>query len=213
MGTDAIFEELKANLKNRFLFYIPSGAFKSSGIEEQAKAFDLIMDQLIIVLPNGDIKSEDYSTHILEILEKPTNLKHNLFKLLDCKANLTPPQFEFLLGQYENTLNFYTFVSYWMNEHLQEYWPEMEKGLPFYLEFQADTFKGHTEALNDQFPKFQLNIDAIKRFGKKVENLSKEDPVAKTENTAFAKPSKEMTNEEIDAYLLQTVFNIDKRHF
>lgn len=213
MGTDAIFEELKANLKNRFLFYIPSGAFKSSGIEEQAKAFDLIMDQLIIVLPNGDIKSGDYSIHILEILEKPTNLKHNLFRLLDCKANLTPPQFEFLLGQYENTLNFYTFVSNWMNEHLQEYWPEMEKVLPFYFKFQADTFKEHAEALNNHFPKFQFKKEALKRFSEKVINLSKKDPVVKTENKTFAKPSKEMTNEEIDAYLLQTVFNIDKKHF
>jgi hypothetical protein len=173
-------------------------------------------DTIVVIIDEETIKSEDYTSYLLRLTEKPNLLLQNIFRLLDCKVNLDSLQFDHLLEQYLKQLDFYVLVANELDKNLLNSFPKIDEGSKFGFSMQAEYFNSHLLELKSKFnvtkdqPKLAITVNRFKDafpFIKKLEGSSKK------EKSTPLKKAKELTNEEIDAFLLQNVFHIDKKHF
>lgn len=220
MELEKLFDKLWKTLYSPFIFYIPKHLFPDSDDESY---FNLIIF----------IDSEGYDSELKDqlsnykIISKDMTLAKNILKLIDVQNGLSKTQFNFLLEKYMGHVNFLVIVSQWMKNHVCEDVKILRKETENAFYSQATLFSKHfddiqSKVLQLEAPIVKEQIDVLKfiendlsdikanlSLSKGTEKVVKALEVKKKPTVAKTKKTRPpLTNEEAEAFLLETVFNI-----
>lgn len=234
MSSEKTFNKLRINLYKSFVFYLPGNIFE---LQHQDLRNDVtqILDKIIVINENGNISELKNQPVLTTILQKQKTLDNNLFKLLDIRKNLKTAEFDFFVNKYLEKVNFCLYITKWLNDNLELY-PfgineEVKKAFQFQLHFFQEHFNNLNGQLNSNKNEVQQAPDNIVQF---IENNFKELKETLTNqkaeiglvnnehekqfqdtnltNEKELKKKKEklilITEEEAEAFLLKTVFNL-----
>lgn len=212
------------NLTKNYIFYIPSSIYR---IIEDSPLKGIIpkdeYDRIVYLEDKSKIRTTDLDQMILiDLIRKKDNLKQNLITLLDVKTSLSSAAFDEILKGYQNHLKWHLYVSSWMQKHLKSSFPNIKDVLINAFKFQTDNFSTHSIEIERHFKLNQEdinlnNIDVINNlkanFGdtekKKIFHVNPNFNLKPTSFKALEKEKSAITDEEIDNFLLETIFNIE----
>jgi hypothetical protein len=219
MELDKLFDDIWKTLYKSFVFYIPSRLMH--GLE-----YNNLLNKVILIDRKGfDRELKDEESHY-EILIKPMTLNDNIFKLIDQNERLPTEQFQFFLEKYLEHVNFVFYVSDWMEKHVEVDIPGLREDTKNAFKSQTKVFSQHVEDLkthiiiaNESLKKdvnvqefIENDLTEIKRaLHISTDSGKLNDLVNKAEDsTLIKKKAPLLTDEEAEAFLLETVFQIKK---
>jgi hypothetical protein len=217
------FNTIKANLIRIYIYYIPS---KLKEYISKTSFYNMIMESDYDVIAYANKESEhtkDITDSIpFDMIEKAQILKHNIFILFDKKKSVQPNEFSYFLDKYLENLNYYTFIAKWLYSNLSASFPNVKADVKYMFEFQAYTFNKHLQEINKHFgivdntPVINEK-DILDHFDasfhteyKQLEPVSENLKISHSKLPIKSKKVKKIlvTDEETDAFLLETVFNV-----
>jgi len=224
------FNTIRDNLRRYYIFYISSSL--KNAIQHTLFVNSLTeLDYDVFAYFNKDCKivRGSVNSFSLEMIEKALLLEQNIFLLFDKKKYLSQNEFSYLLDKYLDDLIIYARISQWLNTNLAASFHDVQHDLKPIFELQAQYFNKHLQEIKDKFKnsKVSENINEkdlllyFKNHFNAKKNLPLDQKIVETENlnfkalTPIAKSKKEkkilVTDEETDAFLLETVFNVNIR--
>lgn len=176
-------------------------------------------NSMVIINAKGGINTLSGSIGNLDILSKSKILKTNLLQLMELESQIKKETFAMVIEEYLETVSSYDFIYAWMADHVARDIPEEDANYGNFFTLQSNCIKEHLLQITERFidPNrkkiSKLNFDLIIESGKKF------FPVQKTLDGAQDKdkPQKNKrkkkivlpTVDEVDLWLLKTVFNVD----
>jgi len=155
----------------------------------------------------------------INILGKERILKTNLVTLLEAKSSFSDAAFTIILEDYRKQIEFHKNATSWMYENIKVIFPNIEEVFIRAFKFQANYFDDHCSQINEHFRVITQTDKDLKHL-KSTSSISKinslqVNPIQcqKPQNpTPFPDPipkkKRVVTDEEIDMFLLETVFNV-----
>ncbi|MBD0825516.1 hypothetical protein [Aestuariibaculum marinum] len=204
------------------LFYIPNNIFPDL-TEEQEKEFNdyRVINAVGVLKVNGDTTYSDKCSPTVELLSKPTQLENNVYQLQKLRDELSKETFDYLLGEYQKHILTCKYVYDWLLNNTNEAINEVTKEEFGLLKLQLDWIGSHidkiqaifcldrkqTEETPEELSELPPSVFNNKVYNDilKKENLSKDKPTKVKRSNKANLPSEQ----EVDAYLLETVFNVN----
>lgn len=212
------------NLTKNYIFYIPSSIYS---MVESSELKGIIpkdeYDKIVYLEDKSNMRTTNLDQMILiDLMRKKDFLKQNLITLLDVKTSLSSAAFDEILKGYQNHLKWHLHVSSWMQKHLKSSFPKIKDVLINAFKFQTDNFSTHSIEIERHFKLNQEdinlnNIDVINNLKVNFDDTEKKKIFHINPNfnskSAISKASKKdkiiITDEEIDNFLLETIFNVE----
>tara|TARA_R110000751_G_scaffold179809_3_gene286180 strand:- start:461 stop:1135 length:675 start_codon:yes stop_codon:yes gene_type:complete len=159
---------------------------------------------------------------LLDILGKQRILKNNLVLLLDAKSSFSNASFHIILEDYKKQIEFHNYATSWMYKNINDVFPNIDDVFISAFKIQANYFDVHYSQLEEhfQFKKEEVNLDSNQVLKNLESTFSKNSPEGisfKLNSAQFGKtktstpiPKKKIvvTDEEIDEFLMQSVFGV-----
>lgn len=200
--TDQTYAILSGNLYYPILLYIPDVFLE---LFSKYKEFDWLLKLKDLLLC---VEDENYNffgnqeSDLSFMIKKQKKLESNIHHLVDYKATHTGEQFIYLLNKYKENLDAYTFASELLVEDVNKSSSKLLKTHKSFFTLQEFYFKQHQSNLEKLFP------DCVKsKYNKFLGPALLKDFIKNHQKSALEKRLK-ITDEEVDAYLLRTVFNV-----
>lgn len=219
-----IFTTIKDNLTRHYAIYLPTALFSKlkGSIYEGVLPKDAANTLFYICNPK-EIISDVREFSIIRLLGKSDILGDNLFKLFEAKNNLEKEHFKVLLDKYKDHVEGHVFMTRWMYVNIDKTFSNLDISIINMFKLQAEQFQNHSTELNNHF-KIEPNIipnetttfleplketyEASAELKDTIPPAVKVQPVSKT-----SKPIKKqkliIDDNEIDRFLLSSVFNVD----
>jgi len=221
-------QDLITTVRKPIIFYFPDRIFPEmdTSTVKQLEEIDFL-NTLLCLDREGEPTLFDEGFNHLSLLSKPKILKSNIFQLLEMKANLNEDTFLYLLKDYTKEVDTWVSVTDVIKKDAKTEAVNYREGIQSYLDFQHMSLARHEAELKTQFGKWKQEIElerVSKLFGlspimnskpKENQNLSFNENNAKgtfeKKKIILNKPNKKriyLTDEDVDKYLLKTVFNV-----
>ncbi|MDN3665778.1 hypothetical protein ACFFU1_18220 [Algibacter miyuki] len=186
-----------------------------------------MLNRVILIDRKGfDSELKDQQCHF-EILSKPMILNDTIFKLIDQNERLPKQQFQFVLEKYLEHVNFVLYVSDWMENHVELDIPNLREDTKNTFISQTKVFLKHVEDLKSHIIipnkllknqevnvlKFiENNLTEVKSELNIITDSERSNDLLKNVETPklLKKKSPLITEEDAEAFLLETVFQIGK---
>lgn len=229
MELDKLFIEIRNNLYQPFIFYIPKSLIpKDKKLLWENEKYAIYFNNVILIDKKGfDYELKEKPSY-KEMMVKVSVLNENIFKLIEINRSLNEGQFSFFLEKYVEHVNFTVFVSDWMKKNVETQIRDLKEETKNSFLLQAEVFLKHLEDLKSALivPKQKVivknEIDVLDFIEnelveiKNALNLNKGLSVNRNhpENnnkTIVKGPKKKLpliTVDEAEMFLLETVFNI-----
>lgn len=221
MDNYKVLEGLLFNLRVSYIFYIPKSIIPKEILDKlHPKIINEMFDQIVGLNKQGTPKY-NFKLCTLDIVNKQNTLKENIINLLEAKVKMDATSFNYIVEEFKKHLESHLFISKWLSDHLLDYFPKEGSDTSSLFHFHFKAFDDHHREL---VTLFQLNAgttikrDPIQEF----QNLFLDPNTRATNVTAeiksgvahtVLKPIKEITDQEIDFFLLDQVFGISPKHF
>jgi hypothetical protein len=139
------FEALIEVLIHHVVFYIPQEIIPNELVEQINHRNGVgTFDELLVMDLNQGWLGYEHEKYQTLLLIKHKNLEENLFKLLKKKVEIDPTEFKYILDKYVKQVEFYLFMSTWLNNHLVFYHKEkVDMEIQSDFRFQYNYFKKH----------------------------------------------------------------------
>ncbi|WMI64106.1 hypothetical protein RBH94_08480 [Aestuariibaculum sp. YM273] len=204
------------------LFYIPNNIFPDLTPEQEKEFNDYrVINAVGVLKANGDTTYANKCSPTVELLSKPTQLENNVYQLQKLRDELSKETFDYLLGEYQKHILTCKYVYDWLLNNTNEAINEVTKEELSLFKLQLDWISSHIDKVQAVFcldrkqteetpeeltelPNSVFNNKAYNNILKK-ENLSKDKPTKVKKSKKANLPSEQ----DIDAYLLETVFNVN----
>ena len=224
MGLEELFEELQMKLYKPFIFYIPSSVIpEEKNFEFQDAKYAVYFNNVILIDSKGFDKELKAEPSYYEMMTKKASLDKNLFKLLEKKEALEVNQFEFLLEKYLEHLNFCVYVSEWLSTNLVNHITCYSEETKNTFKLQSDTFANHFRdvksklLITDRFKNKPIDVlnfvqNKVPVVNNTLKTIIPEDQELKPDKEIKKRSKKQMPsldNEQVEDFLLRTVFNMD----
>jgi len=211
------------NLIRNYVLYIPSitiSKLKSTVYE------GIIPEEAVNTLVFFDDKRQ-YSTDIktfsiLKLVAKKDILDNNLFQLFEAKRNLEDQHFRVLLDKYMTQVEGHLFATKWMYKNIDKVFKGVDDSIINLFKLQAEYFESHNNEINKHFKiqahKFSAkNEQLLKHFEDSYSNPDFKIIVPDFSNNSSVKQKSKsvkkqkvmVSDEEIDRFLLTTIFNVE----
>lgn len=210
------------NITKKFIFYIPSTMY---AMVEDSEFKGMLpkeeYDTIVYYEDKSKIRTSNFEKIILfDMLNKKDDLKNNVVILLEAKTSLTKASFDIVLNDYQEHLNIYLHITDWMHSHIKNFFPDLDETLTNAFKFQAQNFKDHGSQIAQHF---QLknedrnfdkddvikNLESTFSTSEVKSNIFKNKNIPKTKPlTPLQKSKATIKDEDIDLFLLETVFNV-----
>jgi len=216
-------EQLVSNISKKYLFYFPSSIY--SEIENSVIAGMIPYETYDIILYNKDkvgaIAYDLENIATADILNKNSLLKNNLLLLIDSKTKVSANAFKFILDDYMNLINSHVYITNWLFNNVKKKFPELSNIMFNAFKNQSNFFNQHSLQLEQHFQlrSQEPNLDTLDLM--KTMKMSFSPPTVKADAPQLDVSSKPQTSiplkktkpkisdEEIDQFLLKTVFGVD----
>ncbi|WP_372758105.1 hypothetical protein [Mariniflexile sp.] len=212
------------NLIRNYVFYFPTEAISLLESTVLKGAIPLeACNELAFFDIDKKVSTNFKNFSIIKLVSKKEILDRNLLHLFEAKKSLEHKHFIFLLNKYNLHVEGHAFVTSWMYNNIHRVFNNVEESTINLFKLQQEYFEKHLSELQDnfqvtkseflhqnesvskhfqtQFSKPDFKID-VPEFPK---NNSLLKPIAKTTK----KKKVVLSNEEVDRFLLTTVFNVD----
>ena len=215
------------NLTRNYIFYIPSEIYTTV---ENSEFKGLVpkeeYDKIVYYESKSKVRTTNLDQMILlDLMNKKEVLKQNVILLLEAKTSLSSPAFNIVLKDYQNHLKWHVHVSSWMHENLKSSFPNVKDVLINAFQFQSKNFRSHHLEIESHFQlnheDVQLNnIDVINSLKTNFPETSKQNTVFNINQTnsekstiseEYIEEKQIITDEDIDDFLLETIFNVELR--
>ncbi|MFH6769516.1 hypothetical protein V8G56_12265 [Gaetbulibacter aquiaggeris] len=222
MKTDT-FEIIRDNLTRKYIFYIPevAHAHLENSIFKGSVPME-ICNTIAYFNLNRDLSTNIKVITTLDMLGKEEILKKNQFILFESRTNSDDDYFKVLLNDYMRQLEAHAFVTTWMHRNIEQVFKSIDEKTLTLFKLQAVYFENHYQEVYNHF-KIQKHspsntnkniIKALKEsLSKSAIELMKPPlfnnaPRNAQTTTTLKKKKSLMSDEDIDRFLLTTVFNI-----
>lgn len=216
--------KITANIRQPLLFFFSKQVFEKI-LERNLDYLETIgfLNTLIFIDSYGQTKSvENNILKLTSILDKEKTLKSNVFILLQMKSELDQSAFHYLIDDYLKEVNAWLKATEIIKNEAKNYAVNYKEEIQGYLDLQNQYLVNHLKELQNHFGAWKLTFE-IRRIFKLRTTTSKNtiqnestdndlDVVSKTFNKTSITKKKEKLNiskEEVDKYLLETVFNVN----
>jgi hypothetical protein len=160
---------------------------------------------------------------LIDIIGKQRILKNNLVILLDAQSSISKAAFNVILEDYKKQIEYQIHVTSWMHKNITTIFPNIADVLVRAFKIQANYFDVHYSQLDThfQFKIKQVTLNenqVLKNFETTLSKNSLESTLFKLNTDQFSKTNKAtpapknkilITDEEIDMFLLQSVFGVE----
>ncbi|WCO00563.1 hypothetical protein [Psychroserpens ponticola] len=211
------------NTSKNYIFYIPSTMY---AMVENSEFKGIIpkdeYDTIVFYEDKTKIRTSNLGKIILfKVLNKKDDLKNNLLSLLEAKTTLNKAVFDIILNDYQEHLKCHLHITSWMYNHINKFFHDIDETLANAFKFQAQNFAAHSLQIDQHF---QLKnedrhfdtIDVIKNLESTFSTSEVKNNIFKNKNsskketlTPLQKSKASIKDEDIDLFLLQTVFNVE----
>lgn len=220
---EKVYNELVQNLWIDLVFYIPANDITKQLVSKlEGIAVTGILDKTYIVDKMlGPIVYTNESS--FKALMKTTMLEDNMFLLLRKKRKLSPQEFNYVFGEYFEQVEVCFYITNWIHQNIStKSDKQISNSLVAIFELQYKGYKKHFEKLvqhfypnKEELPKGNFNVvETIEKYFPNLFNEQKD-----TKITAIVIPTKAttqkdkkqllITEQEAEAFLLESVFNIN----
>ena len=207
MNIDHLLESLLHNIRRPIIFYISSDKMQEFFKKDMSLLKRIgITDTLVVLDRNNNPKVIDNGFEAMVILNKTESIKHNTFKLLNCKSELNKAALNYLLNEYMSTLEtFISLTQYVKNNaanETQNYMAEIQG----YLDLQYNVLQKHRSEVEKLIEDWNITPkENSEKLEDKTQLLTsnKRKTSKKTEKQPF------VTVDDADRFLLKTIFNVD----
>lgn len=224
MGLKTDMQDLLKSLMNSFIYYIPRSLFPNVKPEHLEQLEKLVYHKRLFYT---DAKGKDTllkkTSEHFQIIDKPKVLKSNIFELLDLKSRLDKDAFHYLIDDYLSNLDKLIRITDCIKNEAKTDTQNYEPEIQIYLDIQYKQFYDHKEELIKHFGKWKARVELNRIFntvGRKVTPSTLSIPPIvipevqpKTNKTTTLPIEKKKTtfpsDDEIDIFLLETVFRVD----
>ncbi len=217
------FTTIKDNLLRYYMVCVPPIV-----IEELKKTVyngiipEHIVNKLLILENKNEGSTDLNDFSILKLIAKQDIFESNIFQLFEAKNNLAEEHFKVLLDTYRNHVEGHVFATEWMSNYVAKTFKELDITIINLYKLQAKYFDEHQNELITHF-EIQTN-KAIKANSPTLEQLVNDYPpeeikvnVPSNDKKGAIKMTKAhlkkqkliIDDNEIDRFLLSTVFNVD----
>ena len=154
MSINTLYNDLTINLYRPFIFYVLDSIIP----EEKKEVFNFsenlnkIFNKVLVL---------DNNLEILYLSSEPNNLNHllnkisvldeNMFLLLEKKETLKEFQFDFLLKKYVVNLNYYVYISKWMENNKNSELLDIDDSIKNFFTLQYNAILNHKKAVQSSF--------------------------------------------------------------
>lgn len=215
------------NVYTPMVFYVPYDVLEyipeTLGEKLDGEGF---FNSMVMIDAKGGVGTLSGSMGSLDILGKPKTLKTNYLQLVELESQIKQETFAMVIEEYLDVVSSYDFIYTWMAVNVARDIPEDNANYGSYFTLQSDCIKEHLLQITERFigparekPR-ALNFDRIIENGKKL--FPDEEGVLEVaqdkDRPQKGKQKKKMVLpkvEEVDLWLLETVFNVDfgaKKH-
>ncbi|WP_040281019.1 hypothetical protein [Psychroserpens damuponensis] len=215
------------NLTKCYIFYLPrtiqptvEGSYLKNIIPDEGYDSILFYDNQGKSMTSG---IEDII--LINILGKERILKMNLVTLLEAQSSISKAAFNIILEDYQNQIELHKNATSWMYENIKVVFPNIEDVFISAFKIQANHFNVHCSQIHEHFRFIKQEDKVLKHL--KSTSFSSEVKSVKLDQLQFQKPQnptstsiststpisipkkkRVITDEEIDAFLLESVFSV-----
>jgi hypothetical protein len=213
-------ERLTKNVYTPMVFYVPYDILEYIP-QELGERLDEeeFFNTMVMIDAKGGISTLSGSIGNLDILSKSKVLKTNLLQLIELEGKIKKETFEMLMEEYLETLTGYDFIYTWMADHMARDIPEVHVSYGSYFTIQSNSVKEHLLQIKERFidakreitsePNFDSIIESGKKFFPTVDSLNATQKKDTPQKSRRKKKKVLPTEEEVDKWLLETVFSVD----
>ncbi|WP_435133039.1 hypothetical protein [Formosa sp. A9] len=219
--TNSIFETIRCNLTRVYIFYIPTSRWE---LVQDTIYKDTVPKELldtVVFLDKEQKTTADVSKfQKFHFAEKGLIFDETMFMLLDAKETLSAAQFDHLFKKYWEHLDSFTFIAQWMHENIHTCFVAPEESIVSLFALQRQCFVKHHELMVQKYGQPEGNSwmdDWRNKIHTKVtvpvslpdfqKKETKTLPVPKAKQPV-KKKQELISDEEVDALLLETVFHV-----
>ena len=217
------FTIITENLTRKYVLYIPPiliSKLKSTVYE------GIIPDQdtntLVFLDDNRQGSTNINAFSMFELVGKKDILDNNLIQLFEAKKNLEEQHFRVLLDKYISQVEGHLFATKWMYKNINKVFMGLEQSFVNLFKLQAEYFESHNNELNRHFEIkshkiSDKNVQLLKHFEDTYSNPDfkvivpnfKTNGFVNKKSKSVKKQKAKVSDEEIDRFLLTTVFNVE----
>lgn len=170
---ETLLDNLIEVLIQELVYYIPSEIVPADVIDQMNKNnFKGFFDKLLVIDVKKGLLIYETKKFGKLLLAKHTSLEKNIFQLLKMKGELKAYEFDYILNKYFRQVEFYFFITYWLNTNLSLY---NKKGIDntvkgnFHIQFEY--YAAHFKDLINHFyttsntPKLKESFDVSELIG------------------------------------------------
>ncbi|WP_458626001.1 hypothetical protein [Winogradskyella sp. PC D3.3] len=218
-----ISEKLIENITKKYILFFPSSVY--SEIEDSMIAGMIPKESYDIIAYNRDKLGA--TTHdiekiaLVDILNKNKILQNNLLLLLDTKTKVNAEVFQFIIDDYKKHMDCHLVITSWMVDNIKITFPDLSNTIFNAFKNQNLFFRNHYSQLEQYFklspqaPKLD-SVDVLKNIKMTFSNTPLKNEVleeSKNSKPKISTPTKKIkpqfSDEEIDNFLMKTVFGVD----
>ena len=227
MNIQAELERLNKNVYTPMVFYFPYDVlpFIAETAVKELEEQDFF-NSMCIIDSKGKVSSLSGNFQSIEIFGKSKILKSNFLQLLELEGKMKVETFSMFIEEYRNTVSSFDYIYTWMVENIARDIPKKDISYRNIFELQAMDMKQHLFEIEERFigrsakAKGELNFERIiedtkSLFPVKEGSDATQDGTVKKLKSKRKKKTMLPREEEIDLWLLESVFNVDfgnKKH-
>lgn len=219
-----ILHTLRDNLLRCYIYYIPDSIFddlNKTALQGIINRSDL---NTLGFFDNNINSSTNFNNlNTVDFVTKSNQLEDNILALFKAKEELHDTEFQYILGNYKEHVGSHAFITDFLQRNLSHYIKNVDPHIISLFQMQMQVFDTHLIKMRQLFgaiekPKtyrdqYLLNQfkDKFSKPGLKIKVPAVKStlkPPNKTVNKLKTKKKPLITNEEADAFLMETVFNI-----
>ncbi|MCR8668033.1 hypothetical protein NO995_10095 [Aestuariibaculum sp. M13] len=210
---NAIFTTIRDNLTRSYLFYIPDTIYNEF---QQTEFKDLVPAEATNTIAyrnrKEEITTDETKFNRVEIATKCNLFEENLFLLIDAREKLAESQFQFLMNKYWEHLDIHANITYLMYVNLSKYFKDVSDNVTTLFKLQQDAFLKHHIEIKTKFSGFISGSPFKEKTGGFNVNEIGSEPIKKTTLKALkTKKPQLISDADADAFLLESVFNINHK--
>ena len=218
---------LTKQLTRPILLYWPNALLDHLDKEQKEAILETnIFDKMILLDVNSDYVEFEEHIEQIELLKKEKTLKMNVVRLIELSETQSKASFQFQLEDYMDDVESWVAASKYICDEAKNETSNYFDALQPYLDLQHQYFKDHLEQVKKRFHNLikqsknnddlvvvpKINSDGLSSIIQKLD-LNSEIPnsnFTQQDTTAKRKKKAKLKEAEVDDYLLNSVFNIDK---
>jgi len=218
------FSTLKDNLFWHYIIYVPEIAFtKMKGTIYEGMVPEEAANEFFYMLHLNKFSQDINDFTIANILRKAPLFESNIFKLFEAKKALDTDHFKVVLEKYYEQVNGHLIAVNWMLENINIIFKNIDQNMLNLFALQAEQFKNHYTELSKHFPFPEENAPSTNivltelkasyipnpKEAKTSEPTHQTAPKIRPKKSSTRKPKLVIDDNEIDAFLLTSVFNVE----